>query len=226
MVTVVIPTYNQITYTDQLLNNILQNEVLPKKIILIDDCGSESCWPLVKKYKRRKKMPIEYIRHSSNKGVNYSWNEGIKLTTTPIVSILNNDIIISKFFFKKLIESYNRDSNWGIVCPKTIKVLKNVNLNIDDPVILKKMGKREGWAWSARMSFIKKIDPIPDFLRTYCGDDYVFYCAKGLGYSILKMMNNTIYHYGGKTVSVTKKCAGERKKEKKLFAAYKPKIVF
>jgi len=222
MIKVVIPIYNQITYTDQLLNNILQNKVLPQKIILIDDCSTENIRNLVKKYKS---LPIEYIKHSSNKSVNYSWNEGMQKTTTSIVSVLNNDIIINKFFFKKIIDAYNNNPNWGIVCPKTIKQSKSVKSSVDEPVILKNMGKREGWAWSARMSFIKKIDPIPDFLRTYCGDDYVFFCARGLGYSALKMMNNVIYHYGGKTVKTTPP-KGERKREKKLWEPYKQKLVF
>ncbi|MHA1344112.1 MAG: hypothetical protein ACTSQG_09010, partial [Promethearchaeota archaeon] len=115
---------------------------------------------------------------------------------------------------------------WGIICPKTLSKPKNVKLSVDEPVVLQNMGKREGWAWTARMSFIKRIDPIPSFLRTYCGDDYMFYCARGLGYSVLKMMNNTIYHYGGRTVIVTLQCKGERRREKKLWVPYKQKIVF
>jgi len=223
MITVIIPTYNQITYTDQLLNDILQNEILPKKIILIDDCSNEDVRNLVKKYKN---LPIEYIRHSSNMGVNYSWNEGIRKTTTPIVSVLNNDIVINKFFFKKIIESYDNNASWGIICPRTLSRPKNIKQSVDEPVVLQNMGKREGWAWSARMSFIKKIDPIPSFLRTYCGDDYVFFCARSLGYPCLKMMNNDIYHYGGKTVSATKACSGERLREKKKWLPYKQKLVF
>ena len=219
MITVVIPMYNQITYTEQLLNNILQNEVLPQKIILIDDCSTEDVRNLVKKYKS---LPIEYIRHSSNMGVNYSWNEGMKKTTTAMVSVLNNDIVINKFFFKKIINAYNSNSRWGIVCPKTISRLENV-LAVDKPVVLKNMGKREGWAWTARMSFVKKIEPIPSFLRTYCGDDYMFYCARSLGYSCLKMMNNDIYHYGGKS---QRKMPGERLRDKKKWLPYKQTLVF
>lgn len=212
--------YNQITYTDQLLNNILQNEVLPQKIILIDDCSVENVRKLTKKYKN--KLPLEYIRHSTNLGVNYSWNEGMKKTTTEMVSILNNDIVINKFFFKKIIDAYNSNSKWGIICPKTISKLKNV-IAVDKPVVLKNMGKREGWAWTARMSFIKKIEPIPSFLRTYCGDDYMFFCARSLGYSCLKMMNNAIYHYGGKS---ERKMPGERAIDKKKWLPYKQKLVF
>jgi len=223
MITTIIPTYNQIKYTDQLLNNILENEIHPREIILIDDCSTEDVKSLIGKYK---KLKIKYIRHSSNKGVNYSWNEGMKSAKTPIVTILNNDIIINKFFFKKIIDAYNTNDSWGIICPRTLSKPKNIKTSKDEPIILHNMKKREGWAWSARMEFIKKIKPIPDFLRTYCGDDYLFFCAKKLGYSTLKMMNNFIYHYGGKTVSVTKACSGERQKEKKLWLPYKQKLSF
>lgn len=217
MITVVIPTLNQNNYTDQLLFFISNNLVLPKEIILIDDGGNTEYKDLLKKYENLK---IKFIKHDKTLGVNYSWNEGISLSKTPIISVINNDLVISNYFFKKIIESYNKE-NWGIVCPKTISRSKNVKLTNDDEVILEKMGKREGWCWTVRSEFIKNIDPIPSFLRTYCGDDYIFLMSKIKKYPIFKMMNNYIFHYGSGTVSVTKECNGERIREKKLWNNFK-----
>jgi GT2 family glycosyltransferase len=216
MITVVIPFLNQIKYTDDLLNNISNNEVLPEKIILIDDFSTEDSNDLLKKYNF---LPIEYVRHS----LNYAWNHGISLTNTPLVSVLNNDIIINKYFFKKIIESFNINDKLAVVCPLTTTVIENISLSKDEPVILKEMGKREGWAWTAKMSFLKRIDPIPSILRTYCGDDYIFTLARYLTYNVKKMTNNYVYHYGGRTINETKECWDERSKEKVLWNQYREK---
>lgn len=217
MITVIIPTYNQINYTNELFESVNENIVKPERIILIDDCGSDKVYKIVKKYKN---LNITFIRHEINKGLNYSWNEGINLSTTPITSVLNNDIILNKFFFKKIIESYHSLS-WTLICPFTVKNKKEIKLNKDEPVITQKMGKREGWCWTGKTEYLKKILPIPSNLRMYFGDDYIFFRTRNDNLNTLKIMNNYIYHYGGRTVSVTKSCTGLRQKERVEWNKYK-----
>ena len=79
MITLIVPVYNQLAITDKFFYYVSKNIVLPEKIILIDDNSTENIKSLVKKYN---KLPIEYVKHESNMGVNFSWNEGIKLSKT------------------------------------------------------------------------------------------------------------------------------------------------
>lgn len=62
------------------------------------------------------------------------------------------------------------------------------------------MKRREGWAWTAKSSFIKNIKPIPNCLKIFYGDDYIFHCAKMLGYDCIKIKNNYIFHYKESTI--------------------------
>jgi serine/threonine protein kinase len=137
-------------------------------------------------------------------GFNYSCNEAIKLSIGEYISFFNNDLILNKFVFKKIRQAFELNPNTAIVCPKTISKTSIVNQSKDSPIIVEEMGKREGWAWTARASFIKNINPIPSFLRTYYGDDYIFYCARLLKYNCLKITNNYIFHYRGETIKKTK----------------------
>jgi hypothetical protein len=144
----------------------------------------------------------------------------MKRTVSAIVAVMNNDLLINNNFFKKIVEAY--ENEWAIICPNSVKDVSLV-YSVDDKVVLKPMGKREGWCWIARKSFLNKVKPIPNFLRTYCGDDYIFFNARILNFQVLKMMNNYIHHFGGGTIQVTKECWGERQKEKVLWNNYKLK---
>lgn len=220
MITVVIPTLNQNNYTEILLNSIIENTIKPEKIFLINDGGNvKESEGIVKKYKD---LNIELLSHLVTMGVNYSWNEGVRSSTTDIISVFNNDIILNKYFFEILIDCYN-NYDWGIICPETVSNIKSIS-NIKNEIILKEMSKREGWCWSVRSSFIKNIPPIPSFLRNYCGDDYIFHQSRLSKKPTLKMINNHIYHYGSGTVGVTKECNGLREKEKILWNNYKENL--
>lgn len=215
MITAIITSYNQKEYTDEILGYVNENIVHPDEILLIDDCSDCEIDDLLEKYKN---LNIRLIKHKHNMGLNFSWNEGLKLAKTKIISVLNNDLVLNKYFFKKILESYDK-RNWAIICPFSVLEKRKV-LDNDEPVIIKEMGKREGWCWTARKEFINQIDPIPSFLRIYCGDDYIFYCARRKNLPVLKMTNNFIYHYGGRTVMNTKSCYGLLQKEKELWRKY------
>jgi GT2 family glycosyltransferase len=201
MISVVIPVLNNILYTRNTLIDIANNVELPYEIFLIDDASTEDILSLVYDFKG---LNIKFIRHDTNVGPNYIFNEGFNLSTGDYFSFLNNDLEINKYFFKKLRETFEANSNVAIVCPYTIPMKKGpslVSTSQDDEIILEELPKREGWASTYRSSFLKRIKLIPDFLRVYYGDDYLFQCAKLLGYDCLKISNNLIYHYRGKTVS-------------------------
>jgi GT2 family glycosyltransferase len=96
-ITVVVPVLNHLFLTDNLLSYISSNLVKPVEIILVDNNSFEDIVSLVPKYKE---LNIVYLKQNNNIGVNAAWNLGISLAKGSLISILNNDIIISKYFFK------------------------------------------------------------------------------------------------------------------------------
>jgi len=198
MITVVVPVLNNINITDEFFMTIYNNTVIPNEIILFDNGSTDDYPSLVKKYKQ---LNINYIKKSKNVGVNIAWNEGIRISKNPYVSILNNDLLLNRFFFEKVIESMESIKDLGIVVPTIVKNKKDIRKSLNEPVKLIKIRKREGCAFTIRKELNKRIKPIPvDELKTYCGDDYLFYFTELIGFKIRKMSNNFVFHYGSKTV--------------------------
>lgn len=227
MITVVVPVLNQIQITNQFLGYIEENVILPEEIILIDNGSTEKVGKLVKKYSKQGKLRVRFIRHKRNTGVNAAWNEGIKLAKTPLISILNNDIILNKYFFKKIIEASQVNEKYGIFCVTNAKGIKRVGESKDVKVKIANMGKREGWAFTIRKEITDRLPPIPPDLRIYCGDDFLYYGARTvLGYQAVRITNNYIFHLGGRTVGSSKQFRGVRKREKVIWNKdHKPKLL-
>ena len=194
MISVIIPVLNQCQLTKDLFKNIRENTVKPDEIILIDNGSIDETSKLKDEFFD---LNIYYFHFKSNMGVNKSWNFGIDHSKNKIISILNNDIIINKFFFQNILKTMENKST-GICVPETVQEKSKVFESTEN-FFLKPLKKREGWAFTIKKEIIYKYGYIPEELDRTHGDDYLFYCAKKQKYEIFKMMGNFIYHYGSTT---------------------------
>jgi len=194
MISVVIPVLDNHDYSRDLLQDISTNVVKPDEVIVIDNGSKESYEHMVKILKN---PSINYVRFNENRGVNAAWNFGIMLSRNNLVTILNNDVLLNKFFFKK-IEETMKDPFIGICVPNTVKYSNFFDK--DENVEIKDLKKREGWAFTIRKEIVNKCGYIPDKLKIFCGDDFLFDASKRLGFRNVKMVNNYIFHYGSVTV--------------------------
>jgi len=105
-VTLIIPTYNRIEQTTQLLNSLSQAK-FDCEIIIVDDNSSENINELTKKFQN---LEIKYFRNKENFGPAYSRNVGIKNAKYDFVAFTDNDCIVSNDWLLRLYE-YIRDSN-------------------------------------------------------------------------------------------------------------------
>jgi len=194
MITVIVPVLNYIDITNDFFETIAYNTVLPTQVILIDNGSTDPYPKLVKKFRNR--LNILYIRYNQNKGVNEAWNHGIQLSRTKYISILNNDILLNRYFFETVKDSMENDSKIGIIVPQAWKFKDQISEMKRYNPKLRNLGKREGFAFTIRKDIIEKIDLIPSDLKIYCGDDYLFFHTQQQGYKIMKMTTNYIFHYG------------------------------
>lgn len=224
MITAVIPVLNQYKLTNDLLNCISKNEYKPQEIILIDNGSVEPINELSTSYKNLK---IRYIRFDENIGVNPAWNLGIMKAKTPYVSILNNDLLVNNYFFKRISETMS-DDTVGVCVPNTISDMYYAMTCKYEPVKLSSCNKREGWAFTIKKDIVEKLGYIPKELNRTYGDDYIFYCAKKLNYKTVKMENNYIFHYGSVTTVKELKEKGKdfpnKNTEKEIWLKIKSKL--
>lgn len=194
MISVVIPVLDNHNYTRDLLNDIFANTTKPSEIIIIDNGSKESYEDMIRILRN---PTINYIRFNENRGVNAAWNLGIMLAKNDLVTVLNNDILLNLFFFKKVLKTME-DPFIGICVPNTLKDAQFRDK--DEEPKVKDLGKREGWAFTIRKEIVSKCGYIPDKLKIFCGDDFLFDASRKIGFRNVKMMNNYIFHYGSVTV--------------------------
>lgn len=206
---VIIPVV-QIELADQLLKILVRNTVRPKKIVIIDNSRKEYLPPKGVS----DNIDTEVCRFEPIKKVNESWKIGFDLTKdADIVSVLNDDIIVSRYFFEKILVTFNGLKDTSAVIPYT-RVPGGIHgtrsktgtpefPNTSSPLSNKVMHIlfRQGWAFSIRRDVLDKIPPIPDELTMFCGDDWLFMWSINLGLKWYMMLDNKCFHYTGTSVS-------------------------
>lgn len=197
MISVVIPVMDSFEMTKNLFQQIVRNTVVPSEIFLIDN-GSRST-DFSKFPKLFSKLNIQYIRFDENRGVNLAWNEGLFRASNNYISILNNDLIITDYFFEKIISGYNQDATIGILVPTTVNRVQELFIDTSDSELIN-LEKREGWAFTIKKEIIVESGMIPFPFKIYYGDDFLFSWAKKLGFRCKKIINDPIFHYGSMTV--------------------------
>lgn len=189
---VIIPTL-QPRLCEEMLETLFGNTILPRQIIVINNSKT----PIAFK-------GIEEV--IAGWGVNKSWSEGFKrvLPDTDLVSVLNDDILLNRRFFENLQEVFLYNLRAGIVVPNTAHTLEEFRYRLtkDEPQNIRKVIKREGWAFTIRKFVLDKIPAIPKRLDVFFGDDWIFNHCHQLGYDWLRDATNWIYHMGGKTTNL------------------------
>ena len=76
-ITVVIPCFNNIEYTKKTIESLVSCTTSSLSIIIVDDCSTDNTEVEILELDKKFHC-ITYVKNSSNKGVNASWNIGIK----------------------------------------------------------------------------------------------------------------------------------------------------
>ena len=187
-ISVVIPTLQK--NKELLINllNTLEKDSCVKEIIVIDNStkGLDFESP-----KTRIIIPQE------NLFVNPSWNLGVKEAKNEIVALLNDDIIIPEDFCARIAEKMTPDM--GCVGYGTDNILESKEMTAPPQKTELKLEptKARCLYWGIAIFFYKSsYYEIPDELKIYCGDDWIFtrnQCNKRQNYIVC---GQDIYHYG------------------------------
>lgn len=189
---VIIPVVNR-GLAANLLNSIEDNTIIPDNILIIDNSMGKTAFPY---YER---LSVQVIYPETCLGVNPSWNLGISQTDDcDYVAILNDDVVLGKHFFEDNIRVFETVFDCGAVCPATVHDIADMGKSVTEKIV--RMKKREGWAMSFRWSVLKHIPAIPDDLKTFCGDDWLWVQTHLHKWHWYKNTGNIVYHKVGVSV--------------------------
>jgi GT2 family glycosyltransferase len=168
-------------------------------------------------------VEVVVVNFGKNIGVNASWNYAIEqaLFENQDLAILNDDIVVKPNFIKNALNVLNSSisDKIGILVPFTVHDMNIFNSFplTENNINLSVMMKREGWCMFLKNKFMQKMHLIPDELKTFCGDDWIFHQAVINNFCCYKDNLNIIFHEIGKTMRKHPEIRRTLKNEKRLF---------
>jgi len=199
-IAVIIPVV-QTQMAGELLNSIFQNTIVPDRIIIIDNTRGKFKIPI-------KGLPIEICVPPEFLGTNEAWRLGFtSLEDEDVVCIFNDDIVISPLFFENLLECIE---DHPLLMPSTVKTLKLLTTNkflFREQNRCQQTRKWSGYAICIHKSLFSKLPPIPETMKVFAGDRWIYSCSHVLGYPREVMLDNFVYHHRNTTVKQMQKTA-------------------
>lgn len=172
LVSIIIPCFNAVEYTKQCIESILKRTNTDYELILINNGSSDGTIKYFNDLKRQLK-PTEYLKKitilnfKTNLGVAKALNLGISKSIGNSICYLNNDVVVTKDWLKKIVKVAKSDKQIGALGTmfnafedkKTIKTVEKNRALIDiiaQTISIKNSGKiREAKTIHGLCMFIK-----------------------------------------------------------------------
>jgi glycosyltransferase involved in cell wall biosynthesis/GT2 family glycosyltransferase len=115
-VSVVIPVFNQLSFTHACLVSLQAVQEQPRfEVIIVDDCSTDRTAELVPQ------IPgIIYLRNETNSGFIVSCNLGAKKARGKYLFFLNNDTVVKQGWLSALLDTFAEEPQAGIVGSKLV----------------------------------------------------------------------------------------------------------
>jgi GT2 family glycosyltransferase len=136
---IIIPAYNQYSFTRNLIESIYRHTDVPFHIYLIDNASTDETADLHKIYTRN----ISVVHNQKNLGWCGGTNQGIELGKNPNIVFMNNDVEVSADWLGNMVSFLNTHPRIGAVGP--------LNSNPNDKQCVDKVRK-------------KSVPQIPNFI--------------------------------------------------------------
>ena len=212
MFTVIIPTMWKVPHITEKLLNLLENNTLVSEVLVIVNSPDV-------------KIPNKYTKVSvlnegrPNLGVNPSWNLGVLIASNEYLCLLNDDIIPDNALFYKIEDKYS-DLSVNLIgfCPGESAF--NQPIITDGSINIIKHTNEHNYGFGS-LFFIRRSKwiHIPEVLKTYFGDDFIYNLAKKRQEDIYLITN---MNFEGTFAATTKEFLSDLEVEKVLFNKFNP----
>ena len=214
-VSIILLTYNQLEYTKECFNSIIDKTAYPNYEIIIVDNKSSDDTPIYLKEISSKHKHVKIILNSENYGFAKGNNIGIQACDGEYIILLNNDTVVTRGWLSGLIKHFKKDEKLGILGPVTNSIGNEAKINVSYVDI----SGMEHFAYEYTTRHMGETYTQIDVLAMFCliisrsalnkighleelygigmfEDDDYSYKAKSLGYEIKCAEDVFIHHYG------------------------------
>lgn len=205
---ILIVNYNKIEYTKNIINDLFNQIDKDFDIWLVDQNSTQNGTNQFLE-EIEDQDNIKLIRNTKNEDLNQVWNYFYKTCTSEYLCFLNNDVRVTNNFVYDTITSLYQNKQIGIAIHVTnninyTKALNKTKYEILSPKLF------QGWDFTIRRSLYRNI---PEKLRFFGGDDFLFGIVDNLGYDIGLIYSSPIIHYKEVTQNIDKNKINDIHKE-------------
>lgn len=199
-ISIVIPLYNQLTYTRVCLESLATTVSGQVMIIVIDNGSSDGTASYLSQC-----TGVKIISNATNLGCAGAWNQGVKAAESEWVVILNNDVITSPGWLEGLVE-FADEQGLDVVSPAIREGEYNYDILDYSRNFVRRMGSvarygvADGICFMVRRRVFDSIGFFDEQFRIGQFEDSDFFRrAMGAGFRIGTTGRSFIHHFGSVT---------------------------
>ena len=191
---VLVINLNNQDYTKNCINLLLNQKFNDFKITLFDQNSNEIGTEEMLNYFTDK--GVDVIKNKTNDPVNSVWNWFYKNHSDNILCFLNNDVLIYDNFISDIIHVFENELNVGITVHSTNHSDYTTKKETTEYKIVEPKKYMQGWDFSIRREL---FTTIPEELKTYCGDDFLFHKLYEKGFDVAYITSSPMIHFEGQS---------------------------
>ncbi len=194
-VSLIIPVYNQLQYTQQCIESIARCTEISHELIVIDNGSSDGTREFLSTLSAR------VITNERNLGCAKAWNQGVCAGNGELLGILNNDILVTRDWLDNLVQFMKRTGH-GIVSPSAREGRLDYDLESYAAEFVKQCASATRSQTYGGCMLIRRhvFDRIGLFDEDYaygtCEDIDFLWRAKEAGFSVGMTGSVLIHHFG------------------------------
>jgi len=110
LVSVIVPIFNKVEFTLQMLSYFFANTKLPCELIIVDNNSTDKSEEVIKEFFKQCPDHIQgqYIKNTKNNGFSIANNQAAKIAVGNLLCFLNNDTIPLENWLTELVSSHKR----------------------------------------------------------------------------------------------------------------------
>jgi len=195
MLSIIMPVYNQWNFTRNILNAFyIFDPWYDWELIIISDGSTDETNFFLKQINHKNiRVVIQ-----DNIGVNATWNKGILLAQYEYVCVINNDIEFLDDTFTQLINWFWDNSVYITTALELRWTFKKREWELIWPHHYSKKYSIWWACWMIKKSQWGLLWPIPETMKIFCWDNYLYWKAKKCG-GIVNWCA-VVHHYTSQTV--------------------------
>jgi len=223
---IIIPVWNLPDITRECLESLLKKTWYPHRLIVVDN-GSETRTKEYLEYLKSSIPGMILLRNDDNKGFVKAVNQGIAVSHSRFLCILNNDTLLTEGWLRELVWVMEQNPHIGLLNPSS-----NTSGQFpgNDPIdayaaslsrfkgMVQELYNARGFCMLIRREVIEKLGPLDEIYHMGYFDD-TDYCkrAQRLGFRTARAKASYVYHRENQSFALRKDNETLFKKNEEIF---------